>query len=193
MTNLLPDSYKEKILKEYSHRRLIVSLIMLSLIGIISAIALFPSYVVVQKQLGEAKDRLGQIEAIAEENEINKHINRLREANDLASALEPPSAEVRYYVVTNSILENKNFGISIESMSFNIQQTSSENEGEGQKGLEKKQVRISISGIAENRDALIEFEKSMKGISYIDRVELPVSNFAAQNDINFSMELFGNF
>lgn len=48
---------------------------------------------------------------------------------------------------------------------------------------------LKLSGIARERDALLEFVEALKGSPYVGKVESPISNLFQKRDINFQLQV----
>jgi len=55
-------------------------------------------------------------------------------------------------------------------------------------GIITKDYKIILSGIAENRDVLIEFKDNLNGEECFDNIDLPLSNLVSKNNVDFQME-----
>ena len=61
-----------------------------------------------------------------------------------------------------------------------------------QKNVDKKRVdKVSITGAAVRRDALLAFVERLKGNALFDGVDVPTSNLIQSKDILFSITAFG--
>ena len=48
---------------------------------------------------------------------------------------------------------------------------------------------LSITGIAESRETLLDFRRELEQKAYTETVDLPISNFAKDTNIPFSMNV----
>lgn len=207
MTNLLPENYKRAIKREYQVRRAIVTLVLLSVLGVVSAISFLPSFMTVLERRASAQNELDQLKAESEEKDIQRHLDQLKRINQLTEVLEPPRSELRNYVILNNLLEKSVAGVSLTGLTIqkqDLDRTSEEAKDpaaaeEGQepaaedKPARSRKVRISLSGMAEDRETLTSFSQALEGVRFVDSVHLPVSELASKQDIEFSMELSGEF
>lgn len=185
MTNLLPDSERKRVLREYSVRRLIVVLVFVCLTGVITAVALLPSYMHVQGRKQALASEYAELEASAGSETSQEYARRLAHINRMISILEPRESHVPAYVLIEAVLGHRVGGISIRGMSFE------QRSAEAEEDASARQIRLSIDGEAMNRGTLTAFVRSLEESEYFDRVDLPVSNFAARENIEFSMTLTG--
>ena len=80
--------------------------------------------------------------------------------------------------VIDKILSNKVSGIKIKSIFFEKDDISGGN--------------IVISGIAENREILLLFRRTLEKDPSFENVDLPISNFVKGRDIEFNMSLISS-
>ena len=55
--------------------------------------------------------------------------------------------------------------------------------------IEIKENIISIDGFAENRNDLVAFKNSLESVEIFKQVEMPISNFTSQENINFVINI----
>lgn len=177
MINLIPNEEKTKIKKDFYFRLLIVFFVMLTLIIIISAIAILPAYIISVENKTSISQKLEQ-----QKNEImpeldQKSLVAIKELDARILLLE--KARKNKYLfserVINEILSDKVLGIKIKSISY-----------------EKDLVsggRITITGIAESRERLLLFRRTLEDNESFKDVDLPISNFVKGRDIEFGLSL----
>ncbi len=206
MTNLLPENYKRSIKREYQVRRAIVTLVLLLVLGVISVISLLPSFMAVLDRRAVAQNDLDQLQAESEEKDIQQHLDQLKRVNQLTQVLEPPRSELRNYVILKDLLAKSVEGVSLTGLTIQKQdlertskkeKDSAEAEEEqasaGEEPAPSRRVRISLSGVADSRETLTSLRQALEEVSFVESVHLPVSELASRQDIEFSMELKGDF
>ena len=52
--------------------------------------------------------------------------------------------------------------------------------------------KISLEGMAKNRDDLVSFKEALEQIELFKEVEMPISNFTSQEDVSFKISLVVN-
>lgn len=199
MTNLLPETYKKQVLREYNVRRAAVALVLLCITAVIAGVALLPSYMTIQQRLRTAEAELQELKDTAQERDIQQYLDEVDRTNQLVSTLKPPQAELRTYVALEDILGQVGDSITVNEIVLEKQRAfanAEEGEEEGGEGESDApadlSLQFSLEGVAETRESLIELEQDLSEVSYIDSVDLPVSNFASRQDISFSVTLKGS-
>lgn len=175
MFNLLPESLKERIEKEYNLRRLIIALFFLFSIQVMFFVFMLPSWMVSKYKEETSTARVAQLdnsELLSNSNAIRPIIRSINaELILIDRSLEYP--KVAPYL--DSILAIKTSAIRINQFSFVPNSTSTET--------------INMQGIASTRDALVNFKRGLDDSGLFKNVDLPVSNFTKDKNIAFNITL----
>jgi len=146
------------------------------LLGIIASIAILPSYSISTSKEKDVTTHLAQLKASLEE----------RSGGDLGLLLNDAKAKISLINTTNKtkaatsqiirdLLEAKPSGIAITGILYS----------EDDKGVRQ----ILVTGTSLNRESLVGFSQNVKKLDEFEGVNLPVSNFAKDSDIDFSMQI----
>ncbi len=179
MFNLLPHIHKEFIRKEYSMRRMIVWLTLVFVVLLISLVLLMPSYLLSRVRAGEAADELAHTKSLLEgalmPAEVTKEIAvAIGHAQELRPFKEGNSA---YDII--KIFEIKPATIKLTSVSYSLPADVPD--------FAPAQPKIILKGIAPSRDSLTSFGKLIENREEFASVEIPVSSFVKETNIDFSM------
>lgn len=176
MANLLPLTEKKNIRREYRARIGIVFLLLLSTLIIIATISLIPLYISSSYKLN---DILAQIEDEKQnsfrEDDKQDPIKITQDANAKLLVLRkkdsilPLSSEL-----TTIIVGYKPSDVKIDAILYD-------------RGL--SDGKITLNGIARNRETLLSFLKSLERESMFKKVNLPISSFVKETDIKFSIRI----
>lgn len=178
MFNMLPQSEKQMIKREYLRRYVAVTLFFMFGLITFASITLVPSYI-----MSNVKEKIlsGQIDAAkntlsaTEESQATKDIRNITEE---IRVLAPGAMGVNNHDVFLSIVTNKNVGIKITSMAL-------------VRG--NAETAVTVSGIASDRQTLLSFEKKLNENTLFSNVDLPISNLTKNKDISFTVKLKGKF
>jgi len=178
MANLITEKQKKIIGKEYLMRVFSISLfIPTSLLGIFLLAYIIPYYIAVNKKaiivseqfepvlLAENKENVGE----SSSRIVSQTLNQMKVIDLYNKNSVNPS------IYFNKIIENKNSRIDINKLSFNV--------------LKKGQGQIFVSGISEDRDGLVVFIEDLKSKTDFVSVESPVSDFAKDKNISFTLNI----
>lgn len=179
MFNLLPESEKKRILKEYRLRKTTIILSFLFATGLISFIFLIPSYMLSSSRDKEVSNRIDAVRRstiVGEANEINAS---LVDTNLKIQSLKIEENEVLIKDLFDRVLSKKTDSIRIVDIQFRKKQTDGN--------------EIELSGIARDRESLSAFIKSLEEEDLFLNVDIPVSSFAKETNANFSVNITGKF
>ena len=164
--NILPFEKKEEIKKAYKMRILVSFFWALSFSFIICGMLLLPIYIIASAKVNEINERKElnlkatqeQLETIGAPALINQ--------KSLIAIKNIQSAYVSKRII--KIADTTLVGVMINKLSYEKQ-------------------KISVSGIASNRDALTNFKRKIEKIDFVQSVSIPVGDFAKDKDLAFTM------
>lgn len=177
MINLIPVEEKARMNKDFYLRFLIVAFVMFGILFLMASVAIFPSYMLLIEKKSTINTKLK-----TQENEVVPEVDQKASniIEDLNKKIETVtnSQSTRYDVsikVVKEILYKKTLGIQITQIHYKADE------------LEKKTV--IINGIASNRERLLDFRKNLERDTMFSNVDLPISNFVNDSDIEFNLTL----
>ncbi len=180
MTNLLPQSEQSLIKKEYKYRRLVVMILLLVGAVVVSSGFLFPSLILSNIKLSTISDAAEKARISNEQQTKDSSSGAvLKTTENKLALLKSKDSETAFTYLVDLITENKSPDIRIKDISYERS-----DDGNG---------KIVVSGLSKNRESLTVFSNQMQAISIFKAVDLPVSNFAKDKDISFSMQISGTF
>ncbi|HEY0220681.1 MAG TPA: hypothetical protein VGC58_00465 [Candidatus Paceibacterota bacterium] len=175
MFNLLPDSFKEDLTREYHLRRFIIVLFFVIFIQISFFILMLPSWVTSlskEKEVTLRVEKMNESPLISSLNMIKPTIKALNSEIILMDRyLDYPEAMPFF----STVLSKKETSIKINQFSYTA--------------IGSSTATISLQGFSATRDSLVEFKKSLDDLKIFKSVDLPISNYAKDRDINFSMTI----
>lgn len=175
MINLLPAEDKIFIRREYLRRWLVLSGVFI-FVFICSAVILFlPPYFFLSSQETNFKNQLSIVSKGLERADTEKIESSIRDLNAKLKSFGSQEEKLRQIsALIQEILKAKSSNIRL--IGFNFQKQSGE-----------KKDTLTFQGIADNRNALLDFEKSLEVIKGIQKVNSPASNLLKQENIDFSL------
>ncbi len=177
--NLLPSSEVKHVHKEYLVRLWTVVIIALSILVLIQIALLFPSYRILKVKHNQLNTTYQYLSQITAQNiaSIKIRINTLnKQATFFSTLSEAPSATA----AIKQVLSVDRAGIVLKGITYTAPK----------KG---KQAQIIIGGIASDRRTLQIYQELLQSTPYISSAHLPVSVYAKDTNIKFSMTLIGSF
>lgn len=176
LTNLLPKDRCRALRQLYFMRLAVVSLIVLSGVAIVHGVLLLPSYLYLRNQVEGREASLARLTtalAGTEEQGISMRVASLAaDSAHLARLSTVPKASA----AVSAILTLPRSGIRLTGFSF-----APETEG----------ATMTVSGVASTREALRRFEQLLAAEPYVKTADLPISAYAKESDIAFTITLTG--
>jgi Tfp pilus assembly protein PilN len=166
--NLLPPEEKQEIAGQKAFRKALISgslslIFVLIFLAILSSIWLY-SLIQLRSIQGIAKE----LEATPQNQafgDIKKQIDDINQKLQSFSKLKSQEKDYSFYL--EKLIELANPSIKFSSVSF-----------DGSK--------VSLSGQALTREALLAFKDALGGSSFFQNINTPLSNFLKQNNIDFT-------
>lgn len=174
MSNLLPKREQTLLKKEYSLRRIIVLLFLFSAVLGISFVLLFPSYILSRVNKTEAAIRLQAAQRTMQTKSGDDISASVRDAKDKARALQISQKMHSVYDLVR-LFEKKSEEIKINEMYYN----------RSEEGV----VTLAIKGKAGTRESLTAFRRQLEAQPEFLSINLPISNFAKDRNIEFSVDI----
>src|SRR3989344_7463723 len=163
MYKLLPDEEKQRVAEEYGRRRSVVILTAFIFLIMVAMMELFPSYVLSDARQKEVLERVIIVGDVGLKEGGPELQSWLRDFNQRLQILSPKLDSDRPSTIIENVLEER--GVGIKLTNFNWQK------------LDGK-IILSISGVAQDRQDLIDFEDRLNTSGHFETVTLPLSNLA---------------
>jgi hypothetical protein len=156
-----------------------IVLIVLTLTVILSGLLLLPSYLYVHGEVVRGREALALIDAAqlseAEASVKTRSENLVAATGNLARLAQAPQASA----ALRAILELPRTGIALTGFTYAAANTAEEKN------------RMDVSGIADSREALRNYVAALDALPFVDSAELPISAYARETDIPFTITLTG--
>lgn len=173
MFNLLPQQEQSDLARDYRLRFAAIGLLLFGLLGVVSLAALTPS-IFLSYQKAEvslkAEELLKRDIALRSEDNLT---DILKFAEKQVFVLGSASSSPYVHELVADVILNKTPQIKIAGIH-------AVRDGGGH-------IDLTVTGRARDRDTLLEFVKILERERVFTEVTVPVSNFAAAADINFSI------
>lgn len=171
MINILPESGRTVVKREYRIRLVSVFLFLLALLSLAVAVMLLPSYLFAtveaeQASLEEARLLSSKMASAKTDAEVIVSVNKQIAGLEVFMMAPRPSEALL------SVIRSANSGVDLVRVSY-----------------EGGASTISLSGKAVSRDILLQFSKTLQKLPIVLAVDLPVSDLAKNTDVPFSMIL----
>lgn len=174
LTNLLPPERQRALARDYIVRLCMTAFVLFTALIIATAILSLPTYVFLSKSASTKAKQLKDMEpdlSLSEETALAAQLAAFAaDAAALVAIGNAPSASA----IVRSMLEIPRPGISL----FNFSYTPA---------APKKPGTLTISGIAATRGALRAYQLAIQSVSFASTADLPVSAYAKDADISFTI------
>lgn len=178
LTNLLSRDRIRALRREYMVRLLTVAAVLTSIVVGVHAVLLSPAYIYLLEEVKTREAHLAGLALAFASSEGQEMGTRLAELGTRAEALYLIAKAPTGSSVIRSVLATPHSGIRITGV------TLSRPEGGGDS-------QMRVMGIAQKREPLQIFHKALSSLSFVSRADLPLSVYAQESDISFSITLSG--
>ena len=174
LTNLLPSERRRALRRDYFTRLGVITALLATALILVAAVLLVPTFVFLTASESTEKTNLATIKsalASSDDATLSAHLAALSNSATMLSALSsthPISALVRV------VLAIPRPGITISSIAYTP-------------ATSKSRSILIISGAAETRDALHSYQIALQRAAFISSADLPVSAYAKDTSITFTI------
>lgn len=180
LTNLLPNDRVRALRRSYFARLATTALLFLSVLVIVSGVLLVPSYLFAVSEVETTRSTLTALEAQLSSSEEQDVLRRLSELERTATYLSQVGAQVSASAVFERVLTQPRGGIIMTG--FTYAPPSGRSEG-----------KVTVTGVAASRDALRRYQTTLSTMPGVTSAELPISAYAQETNISFTITLTGSF
>ncbi|HYD92995.1 MAG TPA: hypothetical protein VEB18_00865 [Candidatus Paceibacterota bacterium] len=177
LTNLLPANRLRDLNREYMLRLITVAASVVFVVVVLHGILLLPSYFYLSEEVATRQKHLADLTLLpgaANERPVSERANELaRKAGELSALLAQPKTTP----VVRDFLALPHEGVRLTG--FSVSPSPS---GES---------AMTITGIAASREALRRYHTALNNLSFVSSANLPLSVYAAESDIPFTITLTG--
>lgn len=175
MLHLLTEEHRKKVVREYKKRVTIVFLFGIFFIVLTGMVFTLPTFLisysnystratekeVLQKELASVND-----EASAQS---------VKESAVLIDTLHTFSSDISHLYIIEQIIKSRPSTVSVTNFIFTP----------GDNGS----MTVDIAGVSNSRRELVAFSDSLKSNSFFESINIPLSNFAKDKNVRFSVKL----
>lgn len=180
LTNLLPAERKKALRRIYTLRLLTVSILMIAFIIICNGALLVPSLIFQHQQNALQSielERLNTVLASSGGSGASSRSVMLAQDSTYLSRLATTTSATQVITALTTLPHQ---GISLTGISY----TAPAKGGEG---------KVLLSGVATTRTALHGYIELLSAQTFIKNAELPISSYAKEKDIQFTVTVTGTF
>lgn len=176
LTNLLPEDRQRALRRDYFLRLTVVAIAFLIVLALAAAILLLPSYVFLSENFHTKESRLASIESVASSSDETALSAQLTALSDDAATLEALADAPSVSSLIRTVLAVSRPGIVLSGFAYAPR-------------TDTNPGTLAISGTAATRDALRNYQLALQGESFARAADLPVSAYAKDSDIAFTITI----
>ncbi|MBA3733485.1 hypothetical protein H0W91_03890 [Patescibacteria group bacterium] len=175
MFNLLPDNFKKQLKTEYRFRLLTVAMSFILFIQLSFFIFLLPSWLISYYREKDANLEAEKMNQLLLNSNLNSIASSTIGLNIKLKTLNTVLDYPKVVPLVLTIISQKNSNIHINELSYSTPGG--------------KNAHITLGGISNTRESLVNFQKNLENTGDFSKVDLPISNLAKEKNINFSINL----
>ncbi len=173
MSNLLPEEQKKILRQAYLFRVATVVLLAIFASVVVALAGLLPAYFATTYKMAILEEEVKGLRNVASEKKEGELLTAsMQDINSKLEMLEKWSKEVPAYKDMLKAIEERGKGVVITTLVY-----------------DRKNASIVLSGTADERDNLLAFKTGLENSGKFKAVNLPVSNLAQKEDIDFSLTI----
>lgn len=174
MFNVLTKDLKKNIQSDYKNRRFFIWLVILVFTFLFITLVATPSFVSVVSEKNSASTFSDSIKnsSSLEDEETKKIFN---DTNNLLVFVNNSKPSVYTVDILSKLISLKNSGIKLNDILYQRQSSTT--------------AVFTLKGVASTRDSLINLSKNITSDPLFKDLNLPVSNFAKDRNIEFSFDI----
>lgn len=176
LTNLLPLERSRALRRDYFMRLGVVSLLFVIMLMLAAAILLLPTYVFLTASESSGKTRLASIDAAASSSDDAALSAQLAALFANTVSLSALAEKHSISTIMRAVLEVSRPGVTLSNFAYTSASATNKN-----------QNTLTISGSAATRDALRNYQLALQGSSFAQSADLPVSAYAQDTNIAFTI------
>ncbi len=175
MANLITEKQLKVVNQEYAIRLVTTGLAMIAVLGVFFLSYVAPYYVIVSQQEQVVSKQFDEMIKLEERETKGQSISKMiSQANDLMAILSANLKQPSRLDLINKVIDLKSSKIHLNRFNFISTRDGS---------------RLVLNGVSDNRDALVDFISALKSSNRFESVESPISDFAKNLDIPFTVNL----
>lgn len=176
LTNLLPSERCSALRRDYFVRLGIVIVFLVMILTLVAAILLLPTFVFLTASENSGEARLANIESSLSSSNDTILSTKLATLSNSAASLSALANTRSVSMVVRTILEVPRPGVTLSHFEYSSVASTNNNPN-----------TLVISGIAATRDALRSYQLALQGSAFIRSADLPVSAYAQDTNIAFTI------
>lgn len=175
MFNLLPNTLRDGIKKEYNLRKVILILLFIVFIQVTFMVFLMPTWLISKYKEVDLVNKGQALNSYLSSLDIASTTSNIKTINTKLSVIDKSLRYPGIVPFLNSIISKKTSAISITDVVY--------------VATGEKNATVSVEGVSGTRESLLAFVKNLQSLGLFKTVDLPISNFTKDKNISFSINI----
>lgn len=183
MINLLPHAQKKELERAYILRVVTLYILVAGCIALCGLVLLFPLYIVSVSKRQVVESQVASLSS--QKNTTKEELNSIiSDINAKLAIFSDPTQQFYFSKdIVVPVLAKQNSGVSITTISYANDPAASAT------AASSAPIRsVIVSGVAKDRESLLQFENNLKQNTAFTGVDVPISNFVSGSNINFNIQ-----
>lgn len=179
LTNLLPSDRARSLQGEYRLRLVTVIAVSIAVLVLIHGVLLVPSYMYAAGEVATRAKHLAELSALAAAGDERPLSEREAEVAAEATSLSSLLSSAGAADVVRDLLALPHAGVRVTGVSVSP-------------ALAGAPSTMTVTGVANTRESLKRYRDALADLPFVDKADLPLSVYAAEADLPFTISLSGN-
>ncbi len=174
MLHLLSDQQKNKVIKEYRMRLVVVVCWLIVFLSLAGVAMLIPSYLTAIGKVNSIKSENLQKENSIQSLNAQNFTEKIKQVDSDLNALKISVVILSPREAYDKILSSLPVGVVVGRYTYSL--------------IDNNMASISIDGTAPDREKLVELQNQLKLNQEFTGIDIPITNFAKKKDLTFSLK-----
>jgi predicted CopG family antitoxin len=175
MLHLLTEEHRQKVVREYQKRVLVVFFLGLLSVALVSSVFILPTFFLSYGKYSDFQLKTKTLDDELVKNEAQSSSENVKEVAISIDALRSFDGKKEIYPLVSGLIQGVVSGVQIKNIIF----TTNDTEG----------MIIDLAGKADTRKSLVAFDQKLKSNSLFSEIIIPLGSFAKEKNIDFSMKI----
>lgn len=175
MLHLLTEEHRQKVVREYRKRVLVVFFLGLLSVAFVSLVFIFPTFFMSYGRYSDFQLKTKTLDSELVKNEGQGSSENIKSVAISIDALRLFDSKREIYPLVSGLIQGVVPGIQIKNIIF----TPNDTEG----------MIIDLAGKADTRKSLVAFDQKLKSSDLFSEIIIPLGSFAKEKNIDFSMKI----
>jgi hypothetical protein len=175
MLHLLTEEHRQKVVREYRKRVLVVFFLGLLGVSLVSLVFILPTFFMSYGRYSNFQLKIKTLDVELVKNEGQSSSENIKSVSSSIDALRLFDSKKEIYPLISGLIQEIVTGIQIKNIIF----TPNNTEG----------MVIDLAGKADTRRSLVAFDQKLKSSALFSEIIIPLGSFAKEKNIDFSMKI----